>query len=344
MNNVIKLKTKQAKLKRTKYVYSTSSEVLHLWANQTQDSARMGRSSGGMHGYTGIRCFFDGVSCYSYGRHYELGRLVKHKGHTVAVINAEGRSVTTGKHIREAWNAVENMLRIRCTGIKPVFEGLLEMQGELVDGLMQDLNRRSFWSEYNPFESDYGIVPRIAEFNRTCALLGYSKLTLDLTADFKALIREHVEIRRLVELAKQSPEAVAKRDADKAKRDAKLYAKNIEQVNSWRQGGHSTNFVSSLSPQILRIVNGDTVETSRGAKVPLVDAVEALQLIGRDAARPGDKVGMFTLDRINKDEYGDGIVKIGCHTISLAEAKAVLGNASGGLRLVQPAASINLRA
>lgn len=50
--------------------------VAHLWANEQQESAN------------GSNFYFDGSSIYSYGRHFEAGRIVRNKrGERAYLIN-----------------------------------------------------------------------------------------------------------------------------------------------------------------------------------------------------------------------------------------------------------------
>jgi hypothetical protein len=44
-----------------------NSMVAHLWANEKEESAR------------GSNLFFEGRSIYSYGYHFEVGRIVRNK-------------------------------------------------------------------------------------------------------------------------------------------------------------------------------------------------------------------------------------------------------------------------
>lgn len=62
-------------------------EVPHLWAHQAQDHAE------------GSSIFFRGKSIYSYGTHFEAGRIVTRKGETVALITTATYSNSTAKHM-----------------------------------------------------------------------------------------------------------------------------------------------------------------------------------------------------------------------------------------------------
>lgn len=71
-----------------------NSMVAHLWANEKQESAH------------GSNFYFEGESIYSYGSHFEVGRIVRNKrGEKAYLINDGYYSSTTSKHqyyIREA--------------------------------------------------------------------------------------------------------------------------------------------------------------------------------------------------------------------------------------------------
>lgn len=64
-----------------------NSMVAHLWAHEQEESA------------SGSNFFFEGTSIYSYGHHFEVGRIVKNKqGKKAYLINEDYYSATTSKH------------------------------------------------------------------------------------------------------------------------------------------------------------------------------------------------------------------------------------------------------
>ena len=64
-----------------------NSMVAHLWANESQESAN------------GSNFYFEGQSIYSYGRHFEVGRIVRNKrGEKAYLINDRYYSSTTSRH------------------------------------------------------------------------------------------------------------------------------------------------------------------------------------------------------------------------------------------------------
>lgn len=306
---------KAEKPKRIKRVFSNHEQVLHLWANQSQSDARS------------HNVYFEGLSCYSYGSHYELGRLIKVKGHTVAVINDRGYSNTTAKHIHSAWHAVSHMPRIKSPTLNWL-RGLKDTSANLKGELEALLRRRSFWTadirESIGPESYLG--ERIIEFNKTAKLLGKSSLCVKITTKYEKQLTAHIKAR--VERQKQlrSPEAIAARQAKALKLAA-------SQVQAWRDHGASrlTKAVRNLRPMLIRVY-GNVVQTSGGAEVPLDQAITLLRNIENNQDVINNAIGGFKVTSVNA--LNDGMIKIGCHTIALAEARRVLGHVKTKLELI----------
>lgn len=74
--------------------------VAHLWANKSQDTARV--SSGNF--------WFTGPTLYSYGRHFvcahHLPEAYNRDGRALALFNDSRYSMTTGRHMDAAWRAL----------------------------------------------------------------------------------------------------------------------------------------------------------------------------------------------------------------------------------------------
>lgn len=64
-----------------------NSMVAHLWANEKKESGK------------GSNLFFEGRSIYSYGYHFEVGRIVRNKcGEKAYLLNDKYYSSSTCKH------------------------------------------------------------------------------------------------------------------------------------------------------------------------------------------------------------------------------------------------------
>jgi hypothetical protein len=304
--------------KRIKKVFTSSSQVYHLWANQSQDEARQGGGIGfGWRSSSrgaGSRAFFHGVSAYSYGMHYEVGRIVEYNGVKLGIVNNSGYSSTTGKHVNECYSALDGLMpRIKATTFD-VFEALLENQESLISVIMNTFNSLKFRSiealEY------YINAEGVGEFNTLCRTLGHPELVLNIPKEFLDLVREHIQIR----LDRQKELDATAEIRREAKRAADL-VKNQASIEQWKRGEiRATAFISSIRPMLIR-VKDSTVQTSAGAEVPLNDAITLLKAVESNKVKIGMKVGSFTFDSIK-----NGIVKIGCHTFKVDDAKQVLSN------------------
>jgi hypothetical protein len=114
-------------------------------------------------------------------------------------------------------------------------------------------------------------------------------------------------------------------DAARAAFDAERRATESEKIAAWL-AGERVAYPHDL-PVACRVIGGDTVETSRGARVPLADALHMAGLARacRDAGRGMDlrgvAVGQYAGTRIDST----GTLVVGCHSIpweSIADAVA----------------------
>ena len=297
--------------KRIKKVFSNADQVIHLWANQSQSDARCRNA------------FFNGKSIYSYGHHYELGRFIKYNGHEVVLINDAGYSKTTQGHINSAWYAVSHKLRLRivCSDrslddtTNLVQQALIRWQDEIIENLFNPLNRLKFYNlEYTDGYTD----SNLNEFNNTAIKLGFKNLVLNVPDDHYELLNSHVQARFNRQTELTSPEAQAKREALRIKRDAVKLAKMQGAIQEWTQGGPVPKGLRDVSPMLIRVI-GDEVQTSRGARVSLAVAQKILSRVAQGIVQPGEAVGPFQFNKVNGDT-----VQIGCHTFSLEACSKIL--------------------
>lgn len=79
--------------------------VAHLWAHEQEESV------------SGSNFFFEGTSIYSYGYHFEVGRIVKNKqGKKAYLINEDYYSATTSKHQCYVRNAIPTWAMVFSVG------------------------------------------------------------------------------------------------------------------------------------------------------------------------------------------------------------------------------------
>lgn len=284
--------------KRTKYVYSSSQEVYHLWANQVQDSARQGGRL--------TRSSFQGASCYSYRA--EIGRLVEINGHNVALVNTTRYSNTTCKHQSQTSSAASHILQVDVDQSFDWEAGLVNMQGEIIEQLFDILLCRKAWSIDLSYHRN-----KIEQFNKLCKALGKPELTLNVPKELYQLIQAY--LRPLV--AKNKAEnalAAAKLEADRKERAERAK----EKLEAWLKGGDYSYELDAIFPQQVR-VNGDKVETTSHASIPVSLAKLALKRLLDGKLKKGTDLGGYSYGGRNGDK-----VFVGCHTLSLEQITQAL--------------------
>ncbi len=318
--------TTQPKVKRIKRVFTNAGEVLHRWANQTQEDARCSN------------VFFEGVSAYSYGSHYELGRIIQHNNRTVALINDAGYSNTTRKHIYYAKTATSHLITVCVnddftTGC--VRRGLVREQDGLLTRIFGHFSRVVFtsWMGRWGARGEYsvgGYADEVSEFNEKCRVLGYPELALDVNSTFIDIYNEKLEDGQNKTLI---------RDANKSARQAQLraereaqaqirYASEAKDREAWHhQSGPFVGSLLSISPVLLRVKDG-MVETSGRASCTVPEAQGLLRAAKAGALVEGTPVGQYRFSRYDEDGT---VLIVGCHYIEVAELERVVGT---GLTLV----------
>ena len=321
-----------------------SHQVLHLWAHQSQDSARNGAGS----------VLFDGDTCYSYGQHFPMATVYTAKdGQRLVLGTTERYGVTTAKHLSMMWGAASHL-----PGVAVPHVDAGKAPGAHHADNLADIERRI---QEHLSKAKRAMQARTVEWRRGDA----ERLDAD-RATYRAFFKirgkapafPRAEFDAALERARaiESPDPV--RDAKRFKarqareqvREARLSAlrekfaaDNAEKAAAWRTG-ESVYFNAGLyqlpradrralesgrgMPVMLR-VKGEEIETSKGARIPLDHAPRILKLIqsvraaGREYVRNGhtEHAGTFAIDRVTVD----GKLIAGCHEIDYAELARLAG-------------------
>ncbi len=290
---------------RQRHVFPTD-EIAHLWAHKTQDKARNPQGN----------FYFEGDTIYSYGSHFPIASHVTHKGRRGVNITTRSYGPTTGKHINLVRQAIPlSLVRLalhdpRITRLQGRNEHISNVQQRA-----QDLaNARKGASQVKRYRLYFAACETA---NIYFEFFGYTrryKPDVDM-AVVAAEARAYIETQ-------EARQATCERNA------AAKFAKRLPVIQAeWRAGGHIDWFsigrgVAARVPVMLR-VNGDDVETSLGARFPLVHALNALPLVLRlirhHKVYQRDKytirLGHYVIERIEED----GTVVVGCHRVGKDE-------------------------
>jgi hypothetical protein len=289
--------------------------LAHNWANQVKPHGK------------GSNFFYEGIHLYSYGHHFEAGRIVKtEKGNTIVLINGENYSPSTQRHLSYAWQASNHMeqfafplhnssysIIVRDELTKDDFTRAFIRFGNIVIESSKKAQRSRKYGDLHLKDA----VKAMDDWNML--KFYFPKLTKGIK---RLTLPSDLQIKKL-------------NDKDKAERKAELLRKKERikrEENAWLN--YETNYVSRVAKCLLRqrqvktIQEAgfapqtrliDEVETSHGARVPLDHARVFYKAITRFKANPKAcderfKVGNFRLDRLSNNG-----AHIGCHFIEWSE-------------------------
>lgn len=279
-----------------KKVFSSNSELAHVWANQLQSE---GRASS---------MFFYGPVIYSYGYHYEIARFVEtSNGQKVCFVNANGYSKTTGKHTAHVWNAIPDGIP---TFKVPFLSG---------SGFSYSYSRQHY---FNVDQLPGIVAAMVVEINNFCHDQIKARTNFYPFSSAAARYENVVEICGLFGI--EIPNKPENWDAAKLKSDhlrntqgERQRAKELKELEKSKELlvkwiNHEFNGQLYNIPVHLRISrDGTLIETTKGAKVGLEAGLRLLSKLRNNQDVKGEKIDGFTLVENTLDH-----VKIGCHTIS----------------------------
>lgn len=319
-----------ATMKRIRKVFPTS-EVPHLWFHQTQSDAR---SQGNV--------FFDGDTIYSYGTHFPIARHVQSKsGQRAVLFTIAHYSVTTTGHCSAVRSAIPNGALVfdvpslgthYASGTPNHNDNLKYFVDQINEHVTKASRARSTWAITSHLGQANALVESAQAYGKFFRVR-VPKLPAVPEADSEKLAaigkREREESARK---AKEQREENAQRK-QRLEQERTEWEENLPTLcHEWRNGANVSiprpNYrwfdydkVPSV-PTMLRI-NGNEVETSLGARVPVSHAKRGLAFVrrvvssGQEYVRNGHTLhlGHYAIDRIE----ANGTLHAGCHVISLAE-------------------------
>lgn len=280
-------------------VFSSHNECAHIWASQSQHEGRAGN------------IFFNDGVIYSYGMHFPVARFAPEYGNLV-LFTSRGYSSSTGKHKSLIQGAIPH-------GFNVVY------CDDPTRGA--DHNLYKWQCEINRLRRDFAAkTHKISRGNLAVAIFKLCEsaeiycMALKIAApewcnesNDEMAARDHV-----YELAKARE---TKRRAARAEYEKTMGIEAADRMALWLTGENVYTGGFHYLPTALRI-KAESIETSRGAKIPVSDAIKIWPLLVR--AKNSGKTLEAGLHSINLGPYRfnsfDGAVLIvGCHQIAWAE-------------------------
>jgi hypothetical protein len=284
-----------------KRVFSSHDEVAHIWASQSQAEGRAGN------------IFFEDGVIYSYGRHFPVARFAteyapSEHGYIVLFTN-RGYSSSTGKHKGIIRSAIPNFYKVvYCDDPTRSVEHNLGKWQKAVDYLRLDFAAKT----HKITRGNLAV-----EIFKTCESALVYCMALGIEApEWTNEYNDEMTARDYVyELAKARD---AKRELKRAEAEKLARIKATERLPMWEQGETVPTEGFHLLETALRL-KGDTIETSRGARIPSADAIKLWPLLLRshktnkaiDCGLRSIQLGSYRFNSFD----GHTLV-VGCHTIT----------------------------
>lgn len=264
-------------------------ELCHIWAQQTQEIGK------------GSSMFFEGNKIYSYGKHFEIARIVKpNNGYgRVILFNSDSYSVTTSKHQTFVRQAIDyNTSKVYIVPIIADMDAPYTLAGNIpyfIEQIETNLKEAASSRKYkeNCLSRAQKCINEMFEFAGEFGI----QMTSEMTKYFGMNVL--------------SPEVMAEIQESEKLRKARELQKRKKDIEEWLTGEKQS--IGGLSEVFLR-VNGENVETTLGAKVPIIEANLLYKAIKTDKPVHGIKIGYYTVNG-----YNNGVLAIGCHKLKDTE-------------------------
>lgn len=284
-----------------KKYFNDQLKCAHAWAH--------GNYSEGVAG----NLFFDGAVVYSYGRHFPIAFL---QGHNV-FFTLNTYSKTTANHKRIVRSAISHK--------NIVFVNEVPISTEQLSSTRWITSNVDYWtSSIKEALQELETYPR-----RRSLLVKVQQLQFQLRCFIQVL---NFDLNDSLLVALETPTIGNINSFIKAfgsKKKAELLRRHQQEVKEWKKGTKreiAINYINGIDANqaYLRINKGTAeIETSKGIKVPFETAKRfwhyiQIQLLN-GCTSCSYTILCFKVDAINKKE-----IKIGCHTISIKEVRAVV--------------------
>lgn len=306
------------------------SGVAHAWAHQ--------RNTNNTEAYydaanAGKNYYYSGKSIYSYGKHFEIARIIQDNP-TVVLFTTRTYSNTTAGHISTTRAAIPDYWNVFNV---PVFHDMKPLKDEVRHNVEHytHLIEKAIDKQSRARTADYtrDIKKYIAEIRKYVEFFKGEKY---VPKYYKFLLAPDLDITDLAKLS-EGFGLVGKSKFKEAKaQERKLKEKQKKRIADWLSGetAYKSDIISLVDEVKLRVYKypkntelPDTIQTSKGIEISLEDGNKLWRAIGiareRKVSLPKDgepiSVGGWDINRI--DEGGN--ITAGCHKVKFAEAERI---------------------
>lgn len=285
-----------------KTVFSNTQDVMHKFAQQTQNEARcsnvyMSKSWGFGHDFAN--------QIFSYGRHYLLAEFIDLE---TVYINDGGYSNTTAKHINQVKDATRQYKQVFFSdSLRPAINDTIQAFKSLEKAKkpekyisMIQANDSKFNSKTFFFVDDAGSSPKFIEFK--CLPDAIQKQVKECRKICKKV--ENIDLKSYQAQARKKEQAAQKK-AEKT---------FFNSLKKWFDFKIDSYYLARnvTGKDYLRInKEEEKVETTQNVKIDFHDAAKLYKAILSGQDIKGYKIAHYTVISLN------GVLQIGCHKIDV---------------------------
>ena len=283
-----------------KKVFSNTSEVIHVFAQQTQSEGRNGTSS----------IYFKDNKIYSYGSHYLLGEFINSD---TIIINDFGYSVTTAKHINELRSATSHYNVFLTSSID-----IKDIQIEI------NYNLKKLAKANKPQIYISNITKLEYNLSKWVKFCKDNKIKKKHFSKYNFLVnKSNYNYKKIVKIANSllTPEAIekikakGKKDALKQKaKDKREFKTKLNKFNSYK----IDRFKIGEFDYLRLSENKQFVETSQNIRIEKNEAKKLYFAIKNKIDIRGQKIGYYTVNKIDNKA-----LTVGCHKICIKSVQKV---------------------
>ena len=283
-----------------KKVFSNTSEVVHVFAQQSQSEGRNGTSS----------IYFRDNKIYSYGSHYLLGEFINSD---TIIINDFGYSVTTSKHINELINATSQYKQFYTSSIDIKY-----VQTEINAFLKCLINARKPEIYISNITKLEGNLTKWVDYCKE------NKIKKEHFYRYNYIVnKSNYNYKKIVKIANSllTPEAIekikakGKKDAIKQKaKDKREFKTKLDKFNTYK----IDRFKIGEFDYLRLSQSGEFVETSQNIRIEKNEAKKLYFAIKKKIDIRGQKIGYYTVNKIDNKA-----LTVGCHKICIKSVQKV---------------------
>jgi hypothetical protein len=285
-------------------VFNSHEQVSHIWASQSQDEGRAGN------------IFFEGEKIYSYGYHFCIARFAPEFFAPVVLFTNRGYSNSTAKHKGIVSRAIPRDYQIvYCYAPDKSIQTNVDYWLHKIDGCRADFDKKKH---------------KISRGNLAVEIQGYINEAMQYfsaagIAYPEWFTQSEAELSAIKYIAERNIALETKREARREALRIEQAKKASERMEKWLNGENTYTGDFYHLDTMLRL-NGDQVETSRGAFIPIQDAINLYPMLTR--AKESGKTLDFGLHAVKIGNYQfrsfDGeLLTIGCHEIKWDQIQSI---------------------